>query len=222
MARYNKKYIRMIRTDLGRFPVWPLQQKVALGDVLMFHGRKSLYSWHGNLTQWGISVTPTGAQTLLNEYYETEHNVSMKLGPGVDCVVADFKFMKKSAVVAQSFEQVYSVLPIEALKAAINQRFSPADKQWNTDWLIVTELWQAEAYTTLISGGNGGEAIIKSGGLIPLESFNIANPRLNLSVSSKKNMNYIALAEQAVCPFFRTHRLIRYRGQYALRAYGEG
>ncbi|MEI6409081.1 MAG: hypothetical protein WCR52_06850 [Bacteroidota bacterium] len=223
MARYNKKYIRILRTDLGRFPVWPLQKQVSLGDILMYHSRNAEYSWHGNLNDMGIVVTPTGAQTVLDESYETENSVDIKvqIDPAADCVVANYTFNKKSAIVAQCFDQSYATLPIEALKIAVNQYMATPGRNWNRDWLIVTELWHAKAYTALLSGSKDSQTIIKSGGMVPVEMFNVANPQLNLSVASRRNMNYVALAKQGVHPFFCTHKLVHWNGRYSLRSYGQ-
>lgn len=214
----------MVRNDLGRFPIWPLQHPVALGDLMIFHSRHGRYSLHGNLRDFGIFVTPSGAQTVMDEYYETDNHVQVRIGPtsGSGHMSAMFRFSKNSGLVTQCFEQSYSRLPLDALARAINEQFNPAQDDWNSDWMIVTELWDAKGFTTLLSGAGGAETCIQTGIPVMPEAFNIADPSLQLGISRKSNMNYIAIAEAGINPFFRTHKLTRRNNVFKLRSYGKG
>lgn len=218
MTRYNKTYIRRVRAELDRFPSFPLQLEVELGDLFKYHGRYGRYEKHGNLSELGIHITPTGAQTLINETHESASGMTTNLKTDLGFVAADFQFGRKSGLVTGSFDQAKQSLPIQALNKALNALVQEKPDIWK-GWLIVTELWTATGFTVLMAGNGGAQVVVKTGIEIPEEAFHIADPKLKLGLSLKKNMHYTALAKEGIHPFFQLSSFVKNRGGRELRVY---
>jgi hypothetical protein len=99
---------------------------------------------------------------------------------------------------------------INSLKCKILERWKnnsvyEREKQWNYDWVVITELQYAEKATILLSSGkNSYMALTAEAGTPPINILN-----LNCSFTGKhfKNMEAQIVAENGATPLFNTLKL---------------
>lgn len=224
MAKIQEIYVRTTRDELGRYPTWPIQQPIALGNIGFYNGRQAEFSWVTSLSALGITIAPSPSQSLIDEMYTTMGAVNLKFEAAASGShhQAGFTFSKPLAVATQGYKTSYAVLPLGPLEQAVVTAIRSRKASWNMDWVIVTELWQAEAFTTLISGAKESSAHIATNGAVPGGVFNIADITVGVKLAKSEAMGYNGVAEKGVNPFFQIHRLVHEKknDRYYLKRYG--
>ena len=152
MGKINEIYVRDTRDQLGRYPNWPVNQPIALGKIGYYIGRKAIFEWVTDLNTLGIPITIPNQQQLMSELYTSEDAVSISFE--VDSVTgyskALFDFSKKRSIATQGYDVGYQSLNIQDLKLSILDKIDNG-LVWDFDWVIITEIWTANGFTTLIS-----------------------------------------------------------------------
>lgn len=222
MSKIQEIYVRKTRDELGRYPNWPIQRPIQLGSVGSYNGRLAEFEWVTSLAAMGISVPPAPSQSLMDEMYTTLGAVRVAYEATASGNKAGFNFAKSIAVATQGFKTAYEFYPLGPLENALIQAIFAKQVEWNMDWVIVTELWKSDAFTTLISGAKGSSAEISTAQPIPSGVFNVADISVGVKLSKSDAMGYHGVAEKAVNPFFQIHKLIhdRKKGRYYLKRYG--
>lgn len=209
MGKIDKVYVRTIRDDLGRYATWPISYPMELGMIGFYHGRSASFEWINNLENLGISVEPTAPQGLMDNMYCSKEAVTYNFNTesGSKNGIASFKFSKNRTIASQGFDFEYSTIPLGVLSAKLSKAISDG-LEWNSKWVIVTEVWMTKGYTALISGSKNSHTEIKTSIPIDNDIFNIANTELGLSVSKAKQMGFQGVAKPGIKPYFQIHRLI--------------
>lgn len=208
MARWRIRAIREVRDELDRFLNFPVNQNISLGDYGTYDGKHCRFEWHGNLKDVGIKLHSAGQQQEIAETYATAGAVDIQghlalngYNPRVT-----INFRKTSALAFRGykigFDQVQLVNLTKQLSEAIR-----GGLRWERDWVIITQLWKADGFTQLVSGGSkaGVEIEATSGATSPI--FNYADPSLGLSVLAQNSMSYCAVGESNLQPYFCIHKL---------------
>lgn len=210
MGTIDKIYVRNSRDELGRFPNWPLNKNVSLGSIGYYHGRQAKFEWTTTLADLNISATSVAPQAMMSELFTSKNAVSTEFHSATakNPSHARFTFIKSSSVVTQGFEMGHQQLPVERLKKEIIDKIRRKEIEWDYDWVIITELWLASGFTTLISSSNKGSSVISANNSQG-QIFNIADFNLGLQVTKSKFMAYQGVAERNVRPYFQVHRLTR-------------
>lgn len=224
MSRIPKLYVRNTRDELGRYPTWPPQRRVELGDIAIYSGRRAEFDFVTSIHQLGIAVRPNASQGIMAELYTTMQAVNLKFGPASSDVTkssAQFTFRRAASVATQGFQMSHVTLPIDRLRSAIDDA-TAGGVMWDPDWLVVTEIWHAEAFTTLIASSKASEAEVAAKVEVPGHAFNIADVNLGLHVARSAEMTYQAVCDTAVHPFFQVHKRIFDSGRksHYLKVYG--
>jgi hypothetical protein len=223
MGKVDKLYVREIRDNLGRFPVWPPYRKVTLGAVGFYNGRRATFEWKHNLSDFGITLpTPDVVENKSGEFYTSDDAVSFSFSAtAANIGEASFAFARNAAVAVRSQSLQIHSLPTGKLEKAIAAAIAGGLK-WNRNWVIVTELYHATSFTTLISSGKKSDAKLVTSVPITSGTFDIADPTLGISLAVSNKLHYQAIAETAVDPFFNVDTLIfPDNGDPVLKKYGE-
>jgi len=222
LARWRIRAIREVRDQLDRFLNFPLNQKISLGDYGTYDGKNCRFEWLGNVAEFGVQPKSVGMQHEIAETYATSGKVDIqgKLNFAGDRPCVDVSFKRASALAFRGckigFDQVQLVNAGKALTKAIEDGL-----EWNRDWVVITQLWQADGFTHLVSGSNGSCVQIEARANSAPELFNYADPSLGLEVTSEKSMSYCAVGLSDVLPYFAIHKLRQSpNGQWSLYKYG--
>ena len=210
MGRISKRYHRQIKDQLGRFSNWPVNQKLELGKVGIYHGRRAKVEWVTSLEELGIRAAAQEGASLLEELYTSMGAVSVDFSShGNGIAYADFNFSKKTSIVTQGYGMNHEKLHIAQLQKVLRERVDDSPPSWDHQWVILTELWTAKGFSTLISGTKGSTCQLSA--TIPLadQGFNIADRSLGLQLKHSSKMAYLGIAEEEVQPFFQLHRFTK-------------
>ncbi|WP_259068721.1 hypothetical protein HDF24_07400 [Mucilaginibacter sp. X4EP1] len=210
MSKIDRIYVKNSRDELGRYPNWPVNQNISLGNIGYYHGRTAKFEWTTTLHDIGITITTVAPQAIMSELFTSSDSVSSEFhsASAKQPSHAKFTFTKSNSVVTQGFEMGHQQLPIDRLKHEILDGISKKTITWDYDWVIITELWVANGFTTLISGSSSSSSVISANNNGE-KMFNIANFNLGLQVTRSKFMAYQGVAEHAVRPYFQIHRLTK-------------
>jgi hypothetical protein len=208
MGKIDKLYVREIRDNLDRFPVWPPYRKVTLGEVGFYNGRQSTFEWKHHLTDFGITLPSTDIENKSGEFYTSEDAVSYAFSTTASKIgEATFEFARNAAVAARSQSLEIHSLPTGKLEQEIVKAIDGGLK-WNRSWVVVTEIYRATSFTALISSGKSSSATLVTSVPISAGTFDIADPTLGISLTSAKKLHYQSIAETAVEPFFNVDTMI--------------
>ena len=180
-----------------------------LGKVGTYHGRRADFSWHTSLQDLGIKISPSSGSSLKAELYTTGRTVRVQFncGPEIVPATAEFSFDKKLAIATQGYRTTYKELSLHSLKRLLLPKIKREEIEWDFRWVILTELWESEAFTTLIAGSQGSEARISADRSIEGAAFNVANLEIGVKLSGSSRMTYQGVADQDVTPFFQIHKV---------------
>jgi len=208
MSIIPKIYVHEIRDALGRFPNWPLNQQISLGQVGFYNGRRATFAWRTTLSKLGINLPTQEEHELSADLYHTKNAVVLKFSVTVDKnSEASFSFGKSSAIATQSYSLSFKSLPLGDLESELLVAIKDEKIVWKKDWVIVTGIYHTKAFTLLISGAKKSVVNIATAVPINATGFNIADPSLGLGISYSKLMHYEAVATKAIEPFMQIHTL---------------
>ncbi|RYF94890.1 MAG: hypothetical protein EOO02_23440 [Chitinophagaceae bacterium] len=75
--------------------------------------------------------------------------------------------------------------------------------EWDKDWLIITEIVQADSSTVIISTSNEGSMDLKASGNVGGDNLKITDASLGLTVSNKSGSNLNYIATENVTPLYK-------------------
>ncbi len=219
MGKIDKIYVRDIKKQLGRYPNWPINRNISLGKIGYYCGRKATFSWETDLINLGIQLNDPPEQILIPEIYTSGGAVSysFEINALNGFPKAKFEFFKKRSVAAQGYKIGHQCIDISKLNSQLLQLILNGHK-WDYDWVIITEIWNADGFTTLISKSSESYAEITAD---PINSntFNIADFNLRPKVSFSRKIGYQCVGAIKVKPYFQIHRLTK---NNKLVPYGQG
>ena len=208
MARWRERAIREVRDELDRYLNFPINQDISLGQYGTYDGKHCRFEWCGNISDFGIEVKSGGFQHEIAETYATAGavNIQGNLGiPGANPRVS-INFRRNSALAFRGFgigfDQVQMVKLSKLLSEAIEKGL-----EWNRSWVIVTQLWRADGFTHLVSGGWRSGVEIEATSPSAPTLFNYADPGLGLNVVTEHSMSYCAVGAEGTLPYFCIHKL---------------
>jgi hypothetical protein len=222
MARWRERAFREVRDELDRFLNYPLNQQIELGDFGIFDGKRCRFEWQGNLRDLKADCTSAGFQNEIAETYATAGVVSIqaRLALGGTRPSADINFRRGAALAFRGhrigFDQVQLIGVAKNLSAAIR-----GGLEWDRKRVIVTQIWKAEGFTHLVSGGKGASVQIEATAAKAEPGFNYADPTLGLQVTTERAMSYCSVGQTEVKPYFSVHKARETApGEWNLYKYG--
>ena len=222
MSKVPKRYVREIRDNLGRFPIWPLVDDAPLGSIGFFSGRKAVFSWKGSVSAFGINLKATGGVKQISELYTSKGAVQFRFDVGLNSIgEAKFGFRQSGAVATQCYDLSLSSLPLAALETELVKRIKSGQIKWDKRWVVVTGIFASKSFTALISGGRRCTAELATKLPVTGIGFNIADPNLDIGIAAGDRMEYQAVAEKGIEPFIQVHCLaFPKKGDPYLKPYG--
>ncbi|HEV7473530.1 MAG TPA: hypothetical protein VGN90_05755 [Pyrinomonadaceae bacterium] len=222
MAKINEIYVREIRDNLKRFPVWPPGQKPFLGQVGFYNGRRASFDWKTDLAALGLTMPAPQVGHNQSEFYSSKNAVSYKYSlSAANLGEASFKFGRSGAIAARSKDMELVSVPIGPLEKELAKAIANNRLNWNKKWVIVTAIYRASSYTALISSSNRSTASLSTSLPITGLYFDIADPKLGVAVTASEYLHYQTVAEAGAEPFFQIHKLFfQDNGQHYLKPYG--
>ena len=206
----SKTYTKALKDHLNYSATWLPNVKLSLGDVGILSNYEFIYQT--NLKNLGITFESAPAGPPANYSYISSNDVtrSLKLSgkapiPGSMLTEADagisFSFHKKDAVVFLATKcAVQLIADQDQLKRDIFNSYE--DKAWDRNYVVISELVNAESTSIVISEGENAQYDLQAkAGLVP--AFEAINVKGSFSVVNESQIGFNCIAESGMTPLFR-------------------
>jgi hypothetical protein len=218
MPDVYKIYASKIYSGLNYRPTWLPVAPLKLGDVGVLHD--GVFSYRTTLSQLGIEFSVRHDDSIgdsVDFKSESDIDISVKasgqVNPSFTAITdaeagARVEFRSSRGVVMQLRGVSVNTIADEAtlerdmLAAAISE---DETKQWQRDWVVITEVVEAEAGTILISGDAGSTIELKASGTVAPANLADLNAKFKVVAESKVQNDWIA--KKGITPLYRALRV---------------
>ena len=203
-------FTRELKENLNYNATWLPNVHLELGDVGVLEDNEFKYRTKLAFLDIPFTVTKKGGKATFRHTSAGRVKRELKLegsAPAVGSALAQadagitFAFNGESAIVFQADGcTVRMIADQEPLKRAILAAFGSG--KWEKNYVVVTELVEADATTIIVAQGSGGRFELRAkAGLVP--SFDAINASGNFSVVSEDRIGWQCVAERGMTPLFR-------------------
>lgn len=220
----KKQYLEEMNSKFGYFATWIPTKDLKLGDIGVIKGgigkitKGNEFTRESSLEEQGIKFKIRRDTTPGNLEYSSAENVTIKakvsgnLAPegSVLSVLTEadagvlIEFGDKSGVVFKANKVLNpSIENLYTLGKEILERYN--NGKWDEDWVVITELAQAESATIIISSEGGGKIELKTTGEIKPNNIDIADANANFQIVYGKNIHTQVIAQKGLTPLFKVH-----------------
>jgi hypothetical protein len=215
-----KKYQKEIKRKFGSFDaVWPPNTPLELGQVIKVKKRRVRADTYGSLRSRGISFEEKASATGTDYKFKSENEVTrtFKLGGSSDGVTE--YLVKADAGIVLQFEKEFSALleltdtttrtidNLDVVQHAVAE-LDDNDK-WDDDYLIVSQVIEAEHATILVSGSRDSKVEINLGSAIEPADVELAKIETKFLKETSGQMQIRVGDISKATPLFRVVRLKR-------------
>jgi hypothetical protein len=211
-----ERYTDEISRALGYLGTWMPQETLRLGDIGAMVNRTIEVSEtlaalgvqfeeraDENLGDWGFASS--GAVTLSAE---TDLKAGVPATVPVGAIGGELRFSHDHAVFFRMEEaHVRRIDNLDEVRDAI-LKLADAGK-WKRDWLVVTQLWEAQRCTAMLAGSNDASArVVVHASALPGVN-DVASGTARVAVAHHSGMDVDAVITGGATPLYRAHRVVR-------------
>jgi len=211
MASAQKQYTNEMKRKFGYYATWNPGVPVKLGDIGTF--KKNIFTRISDLDSFGIKfeIRPDDTKTPLEYASQGSVAITTKLSgniapPGSVFANADAGIIVEfSAENATLFKANNTTSPSirDTVKVGDEVMKLYRDGKWNKNWVVVTELIEAESATIIISNTAGGKVELKANANIDAPYFDIADGKFNFSPSFSNGLETRIISAEGLTPLFK-------------------
>ncbi len=206
------QYCKQIREELRRHANFPPNRPLALGDYGTV--RDHVFERLGNVAQLGLSVEANPGSGESSFVFKSRGSVSFELVAkgeiqpgGVPAAKAaiELRFSRENAVFfAASGCRVTGVKDLKALEEDLLGLVR--QERWETDYYVVTEVYEAARTTAVASSDRDSEIRIEAESPA-LETIRLGDASLELEVKRSRNVSLEIVTAHAQTPLMQLSRL---------------
>ncbi|MGV8915834.1 MAG: hypothetical protein ACOH1X_10355 [Kaistella sp.] len=211
MASAQDQYTKEMYKKFGYHATWLPGVNLQLGDIgTMDNG---VFTRNGNIKKQGISfeIREDKTRTTLEYYSQGGVSVSQKLSgkaapPGsvfgdIDAGII-VEFLKDKAVLFKANNTSSpSIEDAIALGKEVLKRYEAGE--WNKNYVIITEILEAETLTVLISNQANTKVELKAQANIKASHFDIADAAFKFGTEIKGGLETHIIAQEGATPLFK-------------------
>ena len=213
--RTSKKYTRELKKQFGYLATWLPSTPLALGDIGIL--RKNQFIKISNLEDLGISFEVEEDTTKADIEYNSQGSVSITAKASGTIAPKDSMLKQVDTGLTVAFSRKNSIV----FKA--NGTTSPSIKdqiklgnevlqlykegKWSKNWVVVTELVNAESATILISSASDSKIELVAKNDVAIHQLDIADASLNLGVIFSRGLATQIVAQSNLTPLFRASKV---------------
>lgn len=202
MATSREIVCREFKNQNKLFLNYESQKAIALGDIITWDGRQADFSVVNRLSN--LSITPAIQTSSIKSDMLYNSNKGVRFGfegaGRTGLPTMGFSYAGASRYSLQAFDTTIESLDEVKLAADITNAIKDGNS-WDNDWIVVTSLWNADAYTQLVAGGRKAEAGICATAGVD-NAFNIADVSLSVALGYGSELASQQIASRGSCPFF--------------------
>lgn len=206
-----KQYTKELHKKFGYYATWLPGKRIKIGDVGVLY--KNVFERETSLKNLGIDFKVIKDKTKMDLDYRSEGSVNISPKISGQAPVAGSKLANIDAGITVEFTKSKSIAfqasgvllhQIEDLMPVKKEVFKLyATKEWEKNWVIVTELAVADSATILISSASSTTIDIKAKSDIGMEQLKIANADAGLHLMNSMGLETKIMAESELNPLFK-------------------
>lgn len=211
MANPSRFYLSHMHAKTGYRATWDPTKLLKIGSVgKLEHGVLNVYT---SLDKEGVPLEISSNNFGAAMDYTSHESVSIstKLSgavPKIGSTLSEFdagftlNFRGDNGVVFQtSNHKVHQLINLAEIEDLVLAKYDKGN--WDKEWVIVTELIEADAATIIISNSNNGVLELKADTSIAAQNLTLTDVKLGLSVVYEKGSSLKYLSQHSITPLYR-------------------
>lgn len=211
MASVQQQYTSEMKKKFGYYATWNPGVPLKLGDIGIF--KKNVFTRVAGLQDFNISfdIRPDDTKTPLEYNSSGNVTVTTKLSGTVapqgsvlnnlDAgIIVEFG-KEKSTLFKANNTTTPSIQNTIRLGEQIIELFKAG--KWDKNWVVITELVEAENSTIIISNTTNGKIELKANADIGAANFDIANGKFEFSPQFSRGLETKIISAEGLTPLFK-------------------
>ncbi len=211
MASAQKQYTNEMKRKFGYYATWNPGVPLKLGDVGTF--RRNVFTRISDLESFAIQfeIRPDITKTPLEYMSKGSVALTTKLSGNIAPQGSVLANADAGVIVDFSSENATLFKANNTTSPSIRDTVKLGEEiinlyregKWNKDWVVVTELIEAESATIIISNSAGGKLELKVNANIDAPYFDIADGKFNFSPSFSSGLETRIISGEGLTPLFK-------------------
>ena len=211
MSSAQKQYTDEMKKKFGYYATWHPGVPIKLGDVGTFTG--NVFTRLSNLEDLGIPVEIREDTTKTSLEHNSQGSVSVttKLSGTIapqGSVLTDLEagiiieFSKENSTLFKANNTTSpSIRDTIKLGNLVIKMYT--EGKWNKNWVVVTELVEAESTTVIISNTNNGKIELKANANVGAPSLDIADAAFDFAPQFTRGLETTIISNEGLTPLFK-------------------
>lgn len=211
MASAQGQYTNEMKKKFGYYATWNPGVPLKLGDIGTFND--NVFTRLSNLADRGIEfeVRPDETKTPLEHNSEGSVSVTTKLSGTVAPQGSVLTNLDAGIIVEFSKENSTLFKANNTTSPSIKDTITLGEQvlklyregKWNKNWVIITELVEAENATVIISNNSNSKIELKANANIDAPTFDIADAEFKFSTQFSKGLETKIISAEGLTPLFK-------------------
>jgi hypothetical protein len=213
----HETYFKELSRALGYLAAWMPNSTLELGDIIDRHtferqgnisnrqGHRVVFSSRPASTRASFEYSSAGGASIVTK-------AAGRVFPGSSLAKAEaglvVKFSRENAIVFEASDCKSSAIDdLEALTKSVAELSAARD--WEPEWVVVTEVVRAAFATIIISSGTAAQIDLRATGKIAPVGLRLADPEARFQAASSRDIGYKFIAEAGLTPLYRAKGIKR-------------
>ena len=211
MASAQGQYTNEMKKKFGYYATWNPGVPLKLGDIGTFND--NVFTRLSNLVDRGIEfeIRPDETKTPLEHNSEGSVSVTTKLSGTVAPQGSVLTNLDAGIIVEFSKENSTLFKANNTTSPSIKDTITLGEQilklyregKWNKNWVIITELVEAENTTVIISNNSNSKIELKANANIDAPTFDIADAEFKFSTQFSKGLETKIISAEGLTPLFK-------------------
>lgn len=215
MASPRENVCRNFKKNEKLFLNYDSQKPIHVGDIIYWDGKKAEFNLITTLDRLGINPKISPSPVISTKLYNSQSGVKSKFTAkgitGMPTVTIEYRGASKYSL--QAFETKIEKLDEIELASDITDKIDSNSLNWDKDWIVITSVWKAKAFTKFITSEKKAEANIIANSSTINAPFNIANISIGVKLGPYNGLSSHDVAGKNAFPFFAGMKYKREQGK---------
>jgi len=212
MANPHKFYLAHMSAKTGYRAAWDPSRPHVIGQIGKLD-QSGVFNVFSNLEKEGIPVETLADPSTMEMDYTSHDSVSISVklsgkAPQAGSVLTDaeagfsFEFKNERSIVFQtSGHRTHQLTNLAEIERLIIQKFK--DGNWDKNWLIITQLVEANTATIIISNSSNSSLELSAKASAGTTDLKLTDASLGLTVAREKGSTLKYITQNGLTPLYR-------------------
>lgn len=215
--RTSRKYTRELKKQFGYFATWLPGTPLELGDIGVLKG--NIFTKISNLSDFKIKFDVEKDTSKADIEHSSKGAVSITTKASGTVAPQGSSLGEIEAGIRVEFNKENAILfkANATLSPSIKDQVSVGNQviklfeegKWDKNWVVITEIVEAESATILISSSSNSKIELKAKGDVGSANLDIADADLGFELKFSKDLSTKIIAEESLTPLFRASKIKR-------------